>query len=85
MFKKITAIALLTALMLPAGAAFARHHNGGWEEPPRHHRSHGYHRDHVTGALIIGGIIGAIITSAAKDREHDGVNDKKPHENCGRQ
>ena len=85
MFKKITVITMLIALALPMGAAFARPHYGGWYPPPRHHRSRdGYHHDRVTGALIIGGILGAVITAQAIDREHDGVNDKQPCETCGK-
>ena len=87
LFKTI-ALTLVTAMVLPMGAALARpHHGGPPPRPPRphyrddwdrHHRhdSHGYHKDRVIGALVIGGILGAIITSNAKDKEHDGVNDR---------
>ena len=83
---KTIALTLITSMLLPAGAALARPHHGGWgPPPPHHHRSHdGYHRDRVAGALIIGGILGAVITAQAKDREHDGVNDKQPCETCGK-
>ena len=73
--KKFTALALVTMMLAPS-AAFAhscRRH---------HHHHHHYHRDRVhtdvrtRNAFILGGVLAAVITAQAKDREHDGINDK---------
>ena len=51
--------------------------NDYWNHHRHHHDDgHRYHKDRVIGALVIGGIIGAVIASNAKDKERDGVNDR---------
>ena len=74
--KKFTALALVTMMLAP-GAAFAHSHRSH-----HHHHHHHHHRDRVhtdvrtRNAFILGGILAAVITAQAKDREHDGINDK---------
>lgn len=71
--KKFTALALVTMMLAP-GAAFAHSR--------RSHHHHHHYRDRVhtdvrtRNAFILGGVLAAVITAQAKDREHDGINDK---------
>ena len=87
MLKKIITLTVLAALMLPMASAFAHPHHS--RHYPRHHRrydydSHRYHKDRVIGAVILGGILGAVITAQAKDKENDGVNDRSRCDSCGK-
>ena len=74
--KKIIAMLLISLMLVPSAAMAHSHHRH--HRPPRHERYRDRpHTDvRVRNAVIVGGLIAAILTAQAKDREHDGINDK---------